>query len=120
MFVKPNANPNAGNALHISSSFDVLQVFDPATKTFLPPEGRSVDGGVGEARELYWDRRIADGEVTVLSDADGLKSVEAAEAARQEARAKAQTEAAAIKAKETETAAPAAAPKASAKPTGEK
>lgn len=36
-----------------------LLVPDPATKDFLPEEGRSVESSI------YWKRRIADGDVTI-------------------------------------------------------
>lgn len=80
MFVKPAANPAAKAD---ASAFATLQVFDPALKNYLPPEGREV----GADHVLYWTRRINDGDVTALTAADAAKSLDAAESARAKAAA---------------------------------
>jgi hypothetical protein len=82
MFVKPNENPTYASIKEGEPGHEpgriALQVFDPARKDFLPPEGREVGGD----NDLYWHKRINSNEVSVLTAEEGKKSVEAAEAER--------------------------------------
>ncbi len=86
MFVKPNTNPKYAKTIGDTGEPNPnhepdrmgLKVYDPARKDFLPPEGRDV----GNDNELHWARRLAHGEVTVLSAEDGAASVKAADEAR--------------------------------------
>lgn len=101
MFVKPKTNPTYAPPKGQSESLEptrvLLQVYDPALKNVLPPEGREV----GTDNDLYWHRRITGGEVEVLSAEDGAKSVAAADAER----ARQAAEAARLKAAEEKAAA---------------
>lgn len=82
MYVKPAENPNYDSAKH-PAAHSVLQVYDPALKNYLPPEGRDV----GDTHRFYWLRRARDKDVIPMSDNEGLASVAAADAARAKAAA---------------------------------
>lgn len=68
MYVQP-----APIAIEKNPELKVRKVYDPALKNYLPPEGRTVSGGVGEIHELYWHRLILGKDVIVRSAEDGEK-----------------------------------------------